>query len=269
MDRRLYALGLLLLGAVFGVLAATLMWPFVIGAVVCFVFGFLIERGILTWNRLDAALPFEVRRRQRGEEPRTVPPLGILDWELAFEREGKAIQRTLEEVTRSLTAISALMQTYGPRFETTREAPVQARIRISQEFAREARPHARRMERAERGFRKAIESFSDNYLRRIKAYPPDENLAPLRPSVVSLRDTTNGSLASIRGYRDAVRTTRGINLERTMNELLDQLARTADRLVDDTEKAVEMAEAGLNEIDGRASTVGVNRAERRRRGRSH
>jgi hypothetical protein len=258
-------LGLLLLGAVFGYLAAALTWLFVIATGICFLLGFTIERGVLTRKRISDALPFEVRWRVR--EPKNVSvaaPLGVLDWELAFERYGQGIRRSLEEVARRMTAVTAVMQAYTPRFEAAKEAPTKTKVDLSREFAKKVRPHAKGMEQAERDARRAIEGFSENYLKRIAAFPPDLDLAEIRPSVAGLLEATSESLTGMRAYRDAVQSARAQNLQQAMNEVLDQLLDTANKLVDDTETAGTLASEGLAEIDGRASTTGINRAERRR-----
>lgn len=267
MHKGLYAAGVLLLGAVFGVLAVTWTWQFAFAAGLSFLLGFLIERGVLSRSRITASLPFEVQWKSRVQTTKAPPPLGVLDWELAFNTEGKRMARALGNVTQGMQAMSKVMSVYGPRFEAAKEESAEHRVRLSRDFARKVRPHVGRMDRAEAEAGSAIRGFRDSFLKRVQAFPPDVDLAPIRASIAGLLEATNQSLPGVKSYRDAVAKMRRINLQQDTNEVLDQLLVTADKLVDDVGLATEMADTALTEIDGRASTTGVSRAERRRRGK--
>ncbi|HUF05997.1 MAG TPA: hypothetical protein VMP86_01275, partial [Candidatus Binatia bacterium] len=167
MHRTLYGASVLLLGAVCGVLAVTWTWQFAFAAGLCFMLGVLIERGILSRARILGWLPFEVQWKASTGTPTPPPPLGILDWELAFNKEGKRMGRALGEVSKGMQDMGKVMTTYGPRFEAAKEESAEHRVRLSREFARKVRPHAGRMERAEVNAGSAIREFSDNFLKRI------------------------------------------------------------------------------------------------------
>lgn len=266
MQRHWYALGWALLAAVFGVLAAVNTVAFALGAVACFAVGLGVERGVLSGRRLAAALPFEVHWKERKPRGEKVPrPLGILDWEVAFEEQGRRMRRAFERVKGEMEAITGAMTEYAPRFDQAQDMPARQKVDLSRAFAKRVRPHAKRMESAEAEAGAAIAGFSDNYLKRMSAYPPEQDLGPLRESVASLEGATHQTLGSVRTYRESVQELRGTNLQQDTNEVLDQLLLTAGRLVNDVEAAEAMAGQALAVIDGRKSTTGVNRAERRRR----
>jgi hypothetical protein len=265
MHRHWYAIGFALLGAVFGVLAATVMWLFFMAALACFAIGFGVERGTISRARFAAALPFEVSMKPRTiAAPRAAPPLGILDFELAFEQEGGNLRRGMERVSNEVQAVGSLMERYTPRFGSASELTAKEKVALSREFAGRLRPHAKRMAMAEGEVKRSTDRFIENYLKRIESYTSDTDIGPLRPSIASLHQSSLEARGSIRGYRDAIERNRKINLQQAMNEVLDHLRETAGNILLDVDQAIEMSRAALEIIDGRASTTGVNRAERRR-----
>jgi hypothetical protein len=222
----------------------------------------------MTWvaNRL----PFEVRSPfvRREPLPRIEPPLGILDFELAFEQEGERMKKAFAETAREVGAVGEQMIRYTPRFAAATDLSAKERVALSRDFAGKVRPHANRMRKAEVKVRASTDRFSQNYLNRLKAYPADTDLAPTRPSIASLLDATRESRNGTQGYRNALQIQRNINLQQALNEVLDQLMEIADNVLRDIDAAISMADTALKEIDGRQSTTSINRAERRRRART-
>lgn len=258
--------------------ASDALWIWGLWLVVVVAAGMLVLRGVLAISSgalgiagrplgwVANRLPFEFRSPlvRRASLPKTEPPLGILDFELAFEQEGKRMRKAFEGVSKEVAAVGDEMTRYTPRFATANELSAREKVALSRNFAGNVRPHANRMRKAEVKVHASTDRFSENYLNRLKAYPADTDLAAVRPSVASLLAASTASRQSTQGYRDALQTQRNMNLQQAMNEVLDQLMEIADDILRDIDAAIAMADTALTEIDDRKATTG-NRAERRRR----
>lgn len=268
--RHFYAIGLALVGAVFGVLALTMTWLFAIGAALFFALGFAVER---RWIGLRDArislsgalshLPFEVRSpvMRRSAAVRPVAPLGILDFEhqalQGLERQNKI----LGAMTKDQQDLGRVMTKYPVRFAKASTQSLDRRLAIAREFASELDRIAARTERRERELRHEVEIVAENYVARIKAAPAMTDFTEFRASVVSYRDTSVETRRLTTDYRHTLTEFRKTNVEQHINQAADRLIAVTTNIVSDFDLTVRYLNETIREVDAKIALRPSNDAD--------
>jgi hypothetical protein len=258
MHRRFYAIGWAAVGAVMGVLAATLAIGLSIVAVVCFALGLAVERqwiglheGHVSWDRAISLLPFEVRRKPHAARPE--PPLGMLDFEHLALKAIERSSRILNQMAVEQNRMTAMISRYTPRFAAIGAASSDRKIRLSKEFATKLEGFVRRLDDGESAFRSETEVMAVNYLRRIEGASAGPDLTSFRGTIAGMRDVTTTSRASASGWRQSIVDLRTQNIQQSINEALDHLVAVATRLISDFDRTIRFTTEALELIDAKTT----------------
>jgi hypothetical protein len=284
--KHFYFIGWLLVAALFGVLAVTLTWLFVLGAFACFALGASVERelvgvrhGRVSWRRLSDRLPVEIRSPivRKPSVPKSAPPLGLLDFNRVSRRAIGKMTVTVNQMSKDLVAMNSETTKSTARMDKVANQSNDVQIRETKRFARKLDEFADRLESREETLRKHGDPMTRNYLNRLAALPADAAavLAVERDDLSSLRENMIAACASTSGYRDAVARLRamfgGFGVEQSLNETIERLLRALDRLLEDYAGIVEFTNQGVTTINAKLPPVPpvvelpASRAQRRAR----
>ncbi len=215
-------------------------------------------------DRLPVGFRWPLFRKAGIARPlREAGELGALDLELLMTRAQNESNKVLGRIGNAVERIGSASERYSPRLAAAASSPTEVKVRLSKQYAREVGKPIDAMERDEAAYALLCNDINEYGIRRFQAFPPETDLAQLRPTMEAMVASVQGAKTGTQAYRDAVESQRRQNLQQQINEAADRQLEVIDRLLADLTRVEEFARNAVAEIDRRAAT---NRAQRRHPG---
>ena len=220
-------------------------------------------------NRIPIEFRSPVARKPRTPGPVRPPAaLGALDFELRMTQASDTYAKALGRLSQDTEWSGSITKKHTPRVQAVAMASTERKIAASRAYAREQSKCIDAMEKRAREVAAAGADLRENSLQRLRAFPADADLSPLRERIATLRQTVDGSRESLAGLRAAVALIRAQNLQQAINDVSDRHLDVLDGILLDFDAMRDYVRDALAEIDKRGGPPVLGRAERRRRERA-